>query len=75
MLTCNLRTSAVWAGAGFGKKHLVSQGLAAVKKWEGPPPPDNRIARFNSLQRLSTLQLMDSLQLFPAKSPMAAPRS
>lgn len=63
------------AGAGFGKKHLVSQGLAAVKKWEGPPPPDNRIARFNALQRLSTLQLMDSLQLFPAKSPMAAPKS
>jgi hypothetical protein len=61
------------AGAGFGKRHLQSQGLAAVKKWEGTPPPDNRIARFNALQRLSTQQLMDSLQLFPAKSPLPAP--
>ena len=61
------------AGAGFGKRHLQSQGLAAVKKWEGAAPPDNRIARFNALQRLSTQQLMDSLQLFPAKSPLPAP--
>ena len=60
------------AGAGFGKKHLQAQGLAAVTKWQGPPPPDNRIARFNALQRLSTQQLMDSLQLFPAKSPLPA---
>lgn len=61
------------AGAGFGKRHLQSQGLVAVKKWQGPPPPDNRVARFNALQRLSTLQLMDSLQLFPSKSPLPAP--
>ncbi len=62
------------AGPGFGKRHLQSAGLAAVRPWGGPPPPDNRIARFNALQRLSTLKLMESMDLFPAASPAPAPR-
>ena len=61
------------AGAGFGRKHLQANGLGAVAKWDAPPPADNRIARYNAIQRLSTQKLMDSLGLFPARSTMPAP--
>ncbi len=61
------------AGAGFGRKHLQANGLGAVAKWDAPPPADNRIARYNAIQRLSTQKLMDSLGWFPARSTMPAP--
>jgi hypothetical protein len=61
------------AGSGFGAKHLKAQGLKAAEKWTDAIPADNRVARFNSLQRISTLQFIESFNAFPKVSPSKIP--
>lgn len=53
-------------GSNGGRRLLEEHGLALAEKWEGPPPPNNRNAVFNSLQRVATWKMVEALGVFPA---------